>query len=262
MNAVPSCHGASSKRQGGLAHRSPKSEAGLDRRSPKGEGGFTLIELVAVMTIIAVLSVVVVGGVRVSITKARTAATGALFQRLSLAINSYREDYGAYPPEANPSNPSSGGWGKWCFSDAAGPTTMKNLNMSSEVLWYFLAGMYEEEDIDDNSNGFRGALARKTSYITFTESDLKRTGYRCWMVQAGGTFRNKRDTFLFSDDLPEIVDPWGSPIRYVAKNGTDPEPLMNEETYDLISRGPDRKIEGPYDTDPDEAPNKDNIKNW
>jgi len=68
-----------------------------DRRRP---AGFTLIELIAVMTILGLLAALVVGGATFAIRRAQEARTQALLERLALAIQSYQQEVGTYPFDA------------------------------------------------------------------------------------------------------------------------------------------------------------------
>ncbi len=255
----------SSQSEAGRGLRSATREGGLARRS-FSEGGFTLVELIAVIAIIAILSAAVLGGVVYAGKKASVAATKGLIERLSVAINMYREDYGAYPPDRNPNHPSTGGWEDDWYTDPG-----NNLNMPAETLWYFLAGIYEDEDLADTD---REKMARKSAYINFREKDLRRVGILFWMKS--GLLMNLGDSHASkdvggqikdNDIFPEIVDVWGMPIHYVAKGSFSGDtPRVNEDSFDLVSRGPDRLATKPYDMrdveERDKYPNRDNIGNW
>ena len=72
--------------------------------------------------------------------RARRAATRGLLLRVSLGVNTYRTDYGDYPPDRNPNWTSGGGWSSWCFKETY---QVWDINMPSETLWFFLDGMFE-----------------------------------------------------------------------------------------------------------------------
>jgi len=249
----------STTENGSAASHGSKREAGLALRSPKGEAGFTLAELIAVVTIIAILAAAVVGGIIFAQKRAAIAATKGLLGRLSVAINEYRNDYGAYPPDWKP----VGGWGGW------DPKPDNEINTPAETLWYFLAGMYE--GISDTD---REKLAHKTAYLNFQERDLKRVGIFSWKpAKENETWildpSDEPDGLSSSDEFPEIVDAWGMPIYYVYKGSyRDIEPRVNPDSFDLISRGADRLIgnkgssRGYNDRDVlinGQYPNRDNI---
>jgi prepilin-type N-terminal cleavage/methylation domain-containing protein len=61
--------------------------------------GFTIIELVVVMAIIAIIAGGIAGVVIHLGGKARVARTGAEIRLMSMALESYRRDLGAFPPD-------------------------------------------------------------------------------------------------------------------------------------------------------------------
>ncbi len=58
---------------------------------------FTLVELLAVIGIIAVLAAITVGGLSFATAKADEAKTIALMEEFEIALEKYKEDYGTYP---------------------------------------------------------------------------------------------------------------------------------------------------------------------
>ena len=58
---------------------------------------FTLIELLAVIGIIAILAGLTVGGLSFATSKADEAKTIALMEEFETALEKYKEDYGTYP---------------------------------------------------------------------------------------------------------------------------------------------------------------------
>ena len=255
------------KGEAGQALRSSKSEAGPVLRSSKSEAGFTLIELIAVMTIIAILSAIVIGGVVLAGKKAAVSATTALLGKLSIAINEYHEDYGAYPPDGRP---TPGGWSGWYTDPGA------NLNMPAETLRYFLSGIYEDTTLSASD---RARMARKSPYLSLRERDVRHTGLLFEMTAAlanqGDPTASKGagSAIVDNDIFPEIVDTWGMPINYLCKNGYARDtsgnalkPKVNTESFDLVSRGPDRLVGSDYSNrDQQQAarkPNRDNITNF
>jgi len=64
--------------------------------------GFSLVELLVVVSIIGILAVIVVPNVQENLRRAKIAKTKALISSLSFAIISYKNDYGKYPPSYNP----------------------------------------------------------------------------------------------------------------------------------------------------------------
>ncbi len=251
-------------RQRGLARRSSKSEGGHGLRSAKREGarlyvrGFTLVELIAVIAIIAILAALVVGLIVFAARRAAIADTRALLQRLSLGINMYHGDWGDYPPDAR----VKGGWtSNWSFHDAH---HIDELTMPSETLWFFLNGMFtatvspgsSKLAIDDDE---LARLPRKSPYMEFKEGELKHVGIEFWRWHG----KDFDDLVRSKDNIPEIVDAWDYPIHYVAKDRlNDFDPEVNVDSFDLVSRGPDRLTYGTEYQDPDKEENRDNITNF
>ncbi|MEW6235288.1 MAG: type II secretion system protein [Candidatus Omnitrophota bacterium] len=64
--------------------------------------GFSLVELLVVVSIIGILAVILVPNVQENIRRAKIAKTKALISSLSFAIISYKNDFGKYPPSYNP----------------------------------------------------------------------------------------------------------------------------------------------------------------
>lgn len=71
-------------------------------RSPRGEGGFTLVELLVVISIIGLLLVTLIVGVQGIKIRSQIAAASAFIDALKDGCTNYRETFGAgraYPPQ-------------------------------------------------------------------------------------------------------------------------------------------------------------------
>jgi general secretion pathway protein G len=76
-----------------------KQEAGGTRRAAGAQAGFTLLELLVVMTIIGILAAIAVPALRDSPQRAREASLrGDLFTFRSV-LDQYKGDKGVYPPD-------------------------------------------------------------------------------------------------------------------------------------------------------------------
>jgi general secretion pathway protein G len=64
--------------------------------------GFTLVELLAVITIVTMLAALVVGGASFAMRKASVARCYAQMEVIKNALSDYRLDKGRYPTDANP----------------------------------------------------------------------------------------------------------------------------------------------------------------
>ena len=65
---------------------------------------FTLVELLAVIGIIAILAAITVGGLSFATSKADEAKTIAIMEEFEIALEKYKEDYGVYPIQQSAGN--------------------------------------------------------------------------------------------------------------------------------------------------------------
>ena len=194
----------------------------------QGRGGFTLIELMAVITIIVILAGLVVGGM--GFVSERQAKEKAKVQiaLLSKALEEYKLDFGAYPP-----TPNKGG----TFPTSAGTGT-------SAILFDYL---YFDSDRD-------GAAppndADQKIYIPEMDPATSKQGW---------TTGNASKTTI-------VTDPWGNQYCYrtaVGPPGADGKVPTNAATmnpdFDLWSMGKDGQSKP--ETVADKA-NRDDIRNF
>ena len=73
---------------------------GPPRGEGHGNGGFTLVELLVVIVIIAILAGLVTVGISAAMTSARASATEAFLQGLSGACSQYAQRWGDFPPSS------------------------------------------------------------------------------------------------------------------------------------------------------------------
>lgn len=117
--------------------------------------GFTLVELLVVMTIIAVLATVIIGGFRSSQMRGRDAQRKSDLKQIANALEIFFADYGRYPPASGSQiaacsyNPSNGTgtacvWGSGSISDgrtiymrtiSADPLTSQNYVYRVSSTW-------------------------------------------------------------------------------------------------------------------------------
>jgi len=211
------------------------------QRRPKVKG-FTLTEVIAVLAIIAILATAVLGVGRYAMKRARVGKSTATLQKLTLAIGQYKEDFGQYMPDSVQSENGDSlavvlsklRWPR-DYTDPLkhrrSKPSVNNYDKPSEILFFFLQEMY---DVMNHDRGTRQAnrllladLPRKQSYVKFKRNELADTD---------------------GDELPEIVDGWGMPFLYVAKDkvrgdsaaNIEPHEGKNPESYSLYSFGPDK----------------------
>jgi len=168
-----------------------------------------MIELLAVMAVIAILAALVVGGTRLAFRKGQEAAIRAKMKKMELALDQYRRDWGYYPIQQ----------------------TVNVMDLSFDLK--SPAGVsYLEEDTKPYRLGGAGSMAFKYRYPGATK----------WRCNACGWVR-----FTYSGCLP--ADAPGScenancPTNAPSAPPPDYEPLLidcSPDRYDLWSWGVDK----------------------
>jgi len=198
----------------------------VTRPSQRANGaprGFTLVELLIVIGIIAVLAGMLLPAIR-SVTRAsRISATETLIQRLSGALEMYRRREVFYPPDYIPE--TSGGEPTLLLDfDGASAVSLTAPRYPAEALYYYLAHKH---------------LSDHHPFVTLAGDET---------------------TDLDHNGTPEVVDPWGRPLLYNRRafpgcgdnyfNFKGYDPRHNSDSFDLYSLGPDGQT-GDSDDIPD-----------
>jgi len=111
---------------------------------PRATHGYTLVEIIVVVTIISILAAVVFMGYIQSTAQARDNARMATLAQLKTAIEAYKDDYGLYPDigckEGTASYPTTGArYHDWTASAGirrwVGPGPFDTSNPSNPVVW-------------------------------------------------------------------------------------------------------------------------------
>ena len=76
--------------------------------SGKPHYGFTLIEIMLVLSIIALLMAILIPTVGYARRKAKASQVAADFEAIGRALEGFNEHFGFYPPKPNPTRPTSG----------------------------------------------------------------------------------------------------------------------------------------------------------
>ena len=147
----------------------------LSTAARRGERGFTLMELLVAMGIIAVLAGLLIPVIGAARRNAATKATKALIERIKLACSAYSGDFGDYPPT----------------SLAALGAPNNGVNEGSECLLRCLTTRRE-----------------KGPYLELDEKDLVNTdGDSLSRADPTGSTIQSRELF-------EVADAWGNPLVY------------------------------------------------
>ena len=200
----------------------------------KGKAAFTLIELMAVITIIVILAALVVGGLGYVTEKQASSKAKVQIASISRALEEYKMDTGSYPATAN----STTGTG------------------NSAALYQAL--FYEGYDYSKQSTPPATWTKKvgtvdvpKATKIYLTDLDA-RTSKQGWVDPVTTTDPPATAT---------IKDPWGAEYRYrtaTTAAGTANAATLNPD-FDLWSSGKDAKTKPETPTD---ATNRDDIKNF
>ena len=200
------------------------------RRRPSG---FTLVELLTVMSIIAVLSAMSMKLVDTVKNQSREARAKSDLDALGLALEQFRLSNSIYPEyHAGNKNLSS-------FNTVRGFPDEK---MSSEALFLALAGWHNERggELELKSSG-PGGSARPKGYINLADFKLGMDGstreYREQMANLSSNQPTKPAGVYF-------LDPWKQPYLYkfpVFPDQGKPH-VRRRMDFILLSKGPDKEI--------------------
>jgi prepilin-type N-terminal cleavage/methylation domain-containing protein len=207
----------------------------------QGRAAFTLIELMAVITIIVILAGLVVGGMAFVSDRQNKEKARVQLALISKALEEYKLDIGVYPPTGN-------------ITTATAPKGTKN---SDEALYETL--FYEGYEYTEKSNS--GAAPDKW---TKTEDGVKiAKATKIYLPELDPTSSKQGwvDPVKSPSPPPEstaVRDPWGN--QYCYRSATTASGESNEATqnpdFDLWSMGKDGKT----NSDPTHKDCRDDIK--
>ena len=203
-----------------------------------GKAAFTLIELMAVITIIVILAGLVVGGLGYVTDKQAKSKANVQMALLSKALEAYKLDMGNYPL-----------------------TTNSALGVGNSAASLYIPLFYEGYDYSKQTTP-PTTWTKKVGNVDFPKSttiylaDLDPTTTKQgWVDPVPGT-----------NPVPpsstSVKDPWGTEYRYRSaqqQTGTTPNALTQNPDFDLWSSGKD-VITKPGT--PADISNRDDIKNF
>lgn len=189
---------------------------------------FTLIELMAVVTIIIILAGLVVGGLGFVNDRQATSKAKVQIALLSRAIEEYKLDMGTYPPTANLS-----------VTGALSASTSYNSNTLFKALYW---------DSDNDNVGVPDADQR--IYLPDLDPVTSKQG---WTTGAASA-------------TTKILDPWGNEYIYRTASGI-PNASTGIATANAATQNPDFDLwsagkDGKTNSTLGHADNRDDIKNF
>jgi type II secretion system protein G len=200
--------------------------------SRNGSAAFTLIELMAVITIIVILASLVVGGMGFVSERQNKEKAKVQIALLSKALEEYKLDMGIYPQTEN---------------TATGLLQTEELY---QVLFYEGYDYVKNNAPTDWKKTINGVDFPKSTKIYL--ADLDPTSTKQSWVKSAATVPTR---------IKKIVDPWGNEYGY--RTATNARNTPNADTqnpdFDLWSSGKDGKTKAGIPTD---KTNRDDIRNF
>lgn len=151
---------------------------------------FTLIELLIVVLILSLLATIAVGVFNTQVERSRYAAARTTIANLELAIQRYQLDTGEYPPSGSSELPAL-------------PTTPADF-VGCGLLHQALTRSMSGDAANPSSPRWQGP------YIDVKELNLGSID-GLYAYETSGTLKQ---------GMVQILDPWGTPYRYVRSNGS------------------------------------------
>lgn len=194
-----------------------------------GKPAFTLIELMAVITIIVILAGLVVGGMGFVSQRQATEKAKVQIALLSKALEEYKLDMGTYPPTANTT------------------TGLTNTDDLWQALFYEGYTYNNQDPWEKTISGVKYPKATKI-YLPDLDPVTTKQGWIPTVTTMPTTIK-------------EILDPWGKEYGYrtaTSATGTTNSDTQNPD-FDLWSYGKDAKTKP---ATPADTSNLDDIKNF
>jgi len=150
----------------------------MQRSHPKTRSGFTLVELLMVIIIIGILAGMLIVAVGPAIGTANNAVVKTEINQLDIAMNNYRDTYGALPPTMVTSNVSSPGSGNSTIQFLYNENDKKRrFQRHAQKAFPRFRGTYLEGG-GDAVGGTDGTLSSGTIFVG---SGVYSTITRCWL---------------------------------------------------------------------------------
>ena len=212
------------------------------RRGFTRHGGFTLVELMLVMTLIAVLVGFLTKALMGGMHQAASKRARAEIKAMEMALEAYKADYGIYPLSptvaANmPPNP----WAGQNWPPGVGPGSSFGGGRSD---YYYQQNRWGDGDNPGNAYWSGGEHAQRIAaclwyFLYQAPIDVGKPPYMTF-----GARQVVQCSACANTSYKAVVDPWGYPYLYgLPKNCNNNNPdfnttINNATSFDLISAGP------------------------
>lgn len=194
--------------------------------------GFTLVELLVVVTIIIILAAAGFAGAMKAMTKAKSTKAHAALTAVEQAVNQFYNEYGRLPALNN------------ATADAQYETALED----GKKLLTPLLGK------EDTTSGGTIQNTKQLSFLSVPEGKIKGTGGIDGLVYEVGSTAIVRG----------LYDPWGHPYKIMLDNDYDEELVLNiaGTTKNLHARRVAVWSLGPDGKSDDAKTAADDVKNW
>jgi len=208
--------------------------------------GFTLIEMLTVIAIIAILAGILIPTIGAVMRKAKMAKARSEIAGLTMAISSYILSFGAPPPDctgafADPDQPDVANPSAWSDVFDATHAPFHEMDTPNECLLWFLTRTYTKSQ---DSSAVAGIPWAASGGWTTAPEDANTVYARVnWEPSLDVPAKSRKD--YDEDGFYEFLDPWGRPYLYRAYYNTSSEALHNQNKgFDLYSLGPNGVTRG------------------
>jgi prepilin-type N-terminal cleavage/methylation domain-containing protein len=182
------------------------------RRTIRRCSGFTLVELLTVITIIAILTGLVLGLAGYAHRKAASSRAETEIAGLSVACESYKADNGIYPRLSGTTEPTTSALSDGLAAIRGGVVTSGNNDPTAAA--YASASLYLYKELSGDKNADRAVDSGQKNYFDFKPNML---------LPAGG-----------AGPVTAIIDPFGYSYGYSTANQVKSADGYNP-TFDLWS---------------------------
>ncbi|MBP7950938.1 MAG: type II secretion system protein [Verrucomicrobiales bacterium] len=203
---------------------------------PKKSRGFTLVELLVAIGIVALLATMAVGYMQLANKRANIRSTEQRIKAIEMWLEAYKQDNGEYPDAADEKATTEVAGGTYTCGGAMAIYQAITADGNDQI-----KGYRARTDRGEQAGASRGEIGwtNGTIYAQDMNTDPEKKGW----------YKKIDEKWMF-------VDAFGHPFEYKKSEGPNDEEINNRESYDLWSYG---TLKVPEESD--EA-RQSWIKNW